>query len=84
MNCCHEKSLIIMYFMHFSEAASIQLLYETAHRTDIILLRIWKTSFEKNCVFCIGEYAAYGFDQLRLIWYVFRLWDMVFSCRFEH
>ena len=21
----------------------------------------------------------YGFDQQRLIWYVFRLWDMVFS-----
>ena len=71
--------------MHFSEAASIQLLKKTAHRTDIILLRIWKTSFEKKTVFfCIAKYAAYGFDQQRLIWYVFRLWDIVFSCRFEH
>ena len=33
---------------------------------------------KKNC-FCVGEYAEYGFDQQRLIWYVFRLWDMVFS-----
>ena len=24
----------------------------------------------------------YGFDQQRLIWYVCRLWDMVFSRRF--
>ena len=38
----------------------------------------WKTSFEKN-FFCVGEYAEYGFDQQRLIWYVFRLWDRVFS-----
>ena len=22
-----------------------------------------KTSFEKNCFFCVGEYAKYGFDQ---------------------
>ena len=26
---------------------------------------------------------VYGFDQQRLIWYVFRLWDMVFGSRFE-
>ena len=25
----------------------------------------------------------HGFDQQRLIWYVFRLWDMVCSCCFE-
>ena len=31
----------------------------------------------------MGEYAEYGFDQQRLIWYVCRLWDMVFSWRFE-
>ena len=24
-------------------------------------------------VYCFGEYAEYGFDQQRLIWYVFRL-----------
>ena len=24
----------------------------------------------------MGEYAEYGFDQQRLIWYDFRLWDM--------
>ena len=24
----------------------------------------------------MGEYAEYGFDQQRLIWYVFCLWDM--------
>ena len=32
----------------------------------------------------MGEYAEYGFDQQRLIWYVGHLWDMVFSWRFEH
>ena len=26
----------------------------------------------------MGEYAEYGFDQQRLIWYVCCLWDMVF------
>ena len=31
---------------------------------------------EKNYFFCVGEYAEYGFDQQRLIWYVCRLWDM--------
>ena len=40
-------------------------------------IKHWKTSFEKT--FCVGEYAEYGFDQQRLIWYVFRLCDMVFS-----
>ena len=29
----------------------------------------WKTSFEKKLFFCLGEYAEYGFDQQRLIWY---------------
>ena len=38
---------------------------------------ISKTSFEKKLFFCVGEYAEYGFDQQRLIWYVHRLWDMV-------
>ena len=33
----------------------------------------------KKIFFCVGEYAEYGFDQQRLIWYVFRQWDMVFS-----
>ena len=23
----------------------------------------WKTSVEKTCFFCVGEYAEYGFDQ---------------------
>ena len=34
---------------------------------------------KKNLFFCVGEYAEYRFDQQRLIWYVCRLWDMVFS-----
>ena len=42
-------------------------------------IRSSKTSFEKKLFFCVGEYAEYGFDQQRLIWYVCRLWDMVFS-----
>ena len=42
-----------------------------------------KTSFEKKLFFCVSENAEYGFDQQRLIWYVCRLWDMVFSWRFE-
>ena len=25
----------------------------------------------------MGEYAEYGLDQQRLMWYVFRLWDSV-------
>ena len=24
---------------------------------------------KKHCFFCVGEYAEYGFDQQRLIWY---------------
>ena len=28
----------------------------------------WKASFEKTQLFCVGEYAEYGFDQQRLIW----------------
>ena len=32
----------------------------------------------KKLFFCVGEYAEYGFDQQRLIWYVCRLWDTVF------
>ena len=34
---------------------------------------------KETLFFCVGEYAGYGFDQQRLIWYVFCLWDMVFS-----
>ena len=34
---------------------------------------------KKKPFFSVGEYAEYGFDQQRLMWYVFRLWDMVFS-----
>ena len=29
----------------------------------------------------MGEYAEYGFDQQRLIWYVCRLWDVVLMLR---
>ena len=38
-----------------------------------------KTNFEKKLFFGVGKYAEYGFDQQRLIWYVCRQWDMVFS-----
>ena len=31
----------------------------------------------------MSEYAEYGFDQQRLIWYVFRLWDLLFSWSFR-
>ena len=34
---------------------------------------------KNNYSFCVGEYAKYGFDQQRLIWYVFGLKDIVFS-----
>ena len=45
----------------------------------------WKTSFEKNWVFfCVGEYAEYGFDQQRLIWYVCPLWDMGYLTGDKH
>ena len=50
---------------------------------SLSVFKHWKTSFEGNCFFCVGEYAEYGFDQQRLIFYVCRLWDMVFSWRFE-
>ena len=39
--------------------------------------------FTFTFTFCVGEYAECGFDQQRLVWYVCRLWDMVFSWRFE-
>ena len=39
----------------------------------------WLTSLKNELFFCVGEYAEYGFDQQRLIWYVCRLWDMVRS-----
>ena len=29
----------------------------------LIVVKHWKTSFEKNFFFCLGEYAEYGFDQ---------------------
>ena len=31
----------------------------------------WTTSLEKKLFSCVGEYAKYGFDQQRLIWYMF-------------
>ena len=34
---------------------------------------------KKTLFFCMGKYAEYVFDQQRFLWYVFRLWDMVFS-----
>ena len=46
---------------------------------SLLLCKHLKTSFEKKLFFCVGEYAEYGFDQQRLIWYVCFLWDVVFS-----
>ena len=53
----------------------------------------WSLGVDRRAVKCIGMYAVsnrdalvwtgYGFDQQRLIWYVCRLWGMVFSWRFE-
>ena len=53
-----------------------------AYNTEEVMAKFKKhskTSFEKKLFFCVGEYAEYGFDQQRLIWYVCRLWDIVFS-----
>ena len=33
----------------------------------------------KKLFLCVDKYAEYGFDQQRLMCYVCRLWDMVFS-----
>ena len=51
------------------------------------VVRPYQTLFRKNTgrlvlkklFYCVGEYVEYGFDQQKLIWYVCRLWDMVFS-----
>ena len=43
---------------------------QTGHQGRLVL---------KKLFFCVDEYAEYGFDQQRLIWYVCRLWDIVFS-----
>ena len=48
---------------------------QNVRQTDRQTNRYSKTSFEKK--------TEYGFDQQRLIWYVCRLLDMVFSRRFE-
>ena len=48
-----------------------------------VYLSHWKTSFEKSCFFCVGEYAEYRFDQQMLIWYVFRLWGLMCSCCYK-
>ena len=37
---------------------------------------------KKNC-FSAWASTEYGFDQQRLIWYVCRLWDMVFRIGFK-
>ena len=43
------------------------------------ILSTGRLVLKKELFFCVGEYAEYGFDQQRLIWYVCRLRDMVFS-----
>ena len=55
-----------------------------AFSSETGFIKHWKTSFEKKLFFCVGEYAEYGFDQQRLIWYVCRLWDMVYSTGDQH
>ena len=44
-----------------------------------VLLDTGRLVLKKKLFICVGEYTEYGFDQQRLIWYVFHLWDMVFS-----
>ena len=48
-------------------------LADDSGKLDMPFLEHSKTSFEKKLFFCVGEYAEYGFDQQRLIWYVCRL-----------
>ena len=42
-----------------------------------MLCEHWKTSFEKNVFSVLASKPEYGFDQKRLIWYVFHLWDLM-------
>ena len=65
---CHPSSVVFCY----QNTSQEKILGEYAMNTR-------RLSFEKKLFFCVGEYVEYGFDQQRLIWYVCRLWDMVFS-----
>ena len=54
-------------------------------RVDVKLVRPWEEEKLRKLIVSLSFNRAnifddeYGFDQQRLIWYVFRLWDMVFS-----
>ena len=62
-------------FSIFVQLASIQVhskvKFSTSNTGRLIL--------KKKMFFCVGEYTGYGFDEQRLIWYVFRLWGMAFT-----
>ena len=62
-------------FSIFVQLASIQVHLKVKFPTS----NTGRLVLKKNLFFCVGEYTEYGFDQQRLIWYVFRLWGMVFS-----
>ena len=47
--------------------------------TNWPLYNFGRLVLKKTLFFCLGEYAEYGCDQQGLIWYVFRLWNAVFS-----
>ena len=44
-----------------------------------ILDKQWKISFEKSVFSALASIAENRFDQQRMIWYVFCLWNMVYS-----
>ena len=44
-----------------------------------ILDKHWKDSFEKSVFSALVSIAENGFDEQRMIWYVFCLWDMAYS-----
>ena len=60
----------------YTFATGLQFIHQKVKKINFAVLDPVLQKLEE--FFCVGEYAEYGFDQQR-IWYVCRLWDMVFN-----
>ena len=74
----------INHFLNHAQSKVRVLLVATIPDCNIESVFVYPLSliidlFTFTFTFCVGEYAECGFDQQRLVWYVCRLWDMVFS-----
>ena len=68
-----------MHCDQFVSQKEFKQIFERAAKVFCPFLIKGRLVLKKSVFFCVGEYAEYGFDQQRLTWYVFRVWDMVFS-----